>query len=215
MQSLKSIRLAEVDNFFKQSFEQKKNWFHWRTDFADQATGQGMCHSHMIRVPWAMYEQCTLARVQEMAHTLSRVWAVHPGQGTRTGTYPEQCILARVQEMVHTLSRVWTVHPGQGMRYGTFPDMGVLLFPGQDDFLLLFIIFWLIILCTLTHKFTLPRVPCHILHTRPRVPHIPCPVFYAYPALCSIYMYAYPTLGSMHTLLMVPPKHTFPTVCPK
>ena len=24
MQSLKSIRLAEVDNFFKQSFEQKK-----------------------------------------------------------------------------------------------------------------------------------------------------------------------------------------------
>ena len=25
---LKSIRLAEVDNFFKQSFEQKKNWFH-------------------------------------------------------------------------------------------------------------------------------------------------------------------------------------------
>ena len=28
MQSLKSIRLAEVDNFFKQSFEQKKNWFH-------------------------------------------------------------------------------------------------------------------------------------------------------------------------------------------
>ena len=28
MQSLKSTRLAEVDNFFKQSFEQKKNWFH-------------------------------------------------------------------------------------------------------------------------------------------------------------------------------------------
>ena len=28
MQSLKSIRLAEVDNFFKQTFEQKKNWFH-------------------------------------------------------------------------------------------------------------------------------------------------------------------------------------------
>ena len=33
MQSLKSMRQAEVDNFFKQSFE-KKNWFHCMTDIS-------------------------------------------------------------------------------------------------------------------------------------------------------------------------------------
>ena len=129
------------------SFPAQGTWH--RTGFADQAPGQGMCHTHtLIRVPWAGYEQCTLARVQEM---------------------------------VHTLSRVWTVHPGQGMSIAhAYPDMGILLFPGQDDFLQ-FIIFWLILLCTLTHSCSLPRVPC--------IPYIPCPGFHGYPAQ-----------GSTHTL---------------
>ena len=129
------------------SFPAQGTWH--RTGFADQAPGQGMCHTHtLIRVPWAGYEQCTLARVQEM---------------------------------VHTLSRVWTVHPGQGMSIAhSYPDMGILLFPGQDDFLQ-FIIFWLILVCTLTHSCSLPRVPC--------IPYIPCPGFHGYPAQ-----------GSTHTL---------------
>ena len=108
--------------------------------------------------------------------------------------YPEQCTLARVQEMVHTLSRVWTVHPGQGMSIAhAYPDMGILLFPGQDDFLQ-FIIFWLILLCTLTHSCSLPRVPC--------IPYIPCPGFHGYPAHAGFH--TYPALCSMHTLPWVP-----------
>ena len=90
---------------------------------------------------------------------------MHPGQGTRNGTYPEQGMNSA---------------PWPGYEYSTYPDMGILLFPGQDDFLL-FIIFWLIILCTLTHKCSLPRVPC--------IPYIPCPGFHGYPAQ-----------GSTHTL---------------
>ena len=64
------------------SFPAQGTWH--RTGFADQAPGQGMYHTHtLIRVPWAGYEQCTLARVYKK-------WYI-PWAG-----YEQPCTLARV-----------------------------------------------------------------------------------------------------------------------